>query len=79
MVEAKINKIKLKTNDEASRDTKAVLYTSCLFSNFELKLKKVVSIPYVKITFRKEMYAKSSELMPYSAGRKARVNMGVRK
>jgi hypothetical protein len=75
----KIIRIKLNKMEEPIKDTMAVLNTSALFSSLELKLKKVVSMPYIKITFKKEIYEYNSEWMPYSAGMKARVRMGVRK
>ena len=77
--EAKAKRSKLKTTEEHKSVISAVLYTSNLLSNLELKLKKVVSMSYVKSTFKNEIYANSSELMPYSAGKKALVKMGVKK
>lgn len=45
IVDENKNKSKLKITEEVRIEINAVSYTSFLLSNFELKLKKVVSIP----------------------------------
>ena len=60
--------IKLKNNVLLNIEIKAVEYTRSLFSLWRVKLKKAVSMPYVKIILTKLMYAKNSALGANTAG-----------